>query len=781
MTDFVMTQGGDAKDGAQYGNTSPGVEGTDYPDFTNGGDTLNTAGFAATNISGILGDDTATAALIIGNGGSATLSGDLQTRSTSAQLDFRGGTFEQGAHALEVAPNANGATLLTLASQGVNASVWNASAGARIRTNLTRGATSVEGMNTGPGDAAHPGTFAVAWAAGVKYHGFGDGETVFGFYWSAQTGDSFTWDGGAYVDCGQIVPNLGPQGANIDSTFRMDGVAIGAWRGTFSAASRDTQPMPLRNFFNTNPTVVARITNCALFHDDPSDGYSLWPEFMGPGPLDLSGTRYINYGGAMAQQDVTLDGGMLAITNELDDVTFAIGRDATSTQSCNDFSVVGSAPNAHLLTIQGDGSGTTYPISGLFFDGCGFTFPGDPGDMPMIYSQRVEGANWLMVHSGGWPQPSLDTDAEFQLTRGTMHAAGNVLCGEAQGNATMIGDFKNCLISAPYTGAMFTQGGTSALAQSAASLNYNAFNPAEMDSGNLTHGTLGGLSYLAGDMSGILTDGANDIAVNDFGFADTTRHGYTWAASLGFAQSGAGLRDALLAYYGIDINGDDVAANASATPANYRAYMQAGYTSNNQTFAGAGEGGVDLGAFDIAPLNPLAFTTAPSEVVRTGTDYTLTISGGGFGASQGSGSVTLGTPDDVTVVSQTVQSWSDTSVTFDVAPGALTVGATDLVIRLTTDGGQPYEEEGVTLRHPRTTFPIQNLAGSALASETGIAWWVRPDRDSAPDDSGTGETTDGSGDCVISLPTTTMTPGDGCIIDAVLDDNTYGVYEGTVA
>ncbi|MBV2125750.1 MAG: hypothetical protein KUF75_11405 [Candidatus Thiodiazotropha sp. (ex Ctena orbiculata)] len=595
MTDFVATQAGDARDGGTYGNTSPGVEGTDYPDFTSGGDTLNDGGFAITNVSGILGDDTATPPLSVG--GTVTLSGDLEIRPGDEAIAFNDGTLNQGAHSISVEPNDIAATLISLAGSGT--SVWNASG--EIHHDGTRNSNGTcEGLHM-PESYNPSYSFHVNWP-GVKYYGFGSGYGTEGLFWNGWAGDSFLWDGGKYTDCGQLRINLGPQGFTQQTTFRMDAVAMGAWRGTFSNGHVNNHPIRLQNFI-ASPTTMPRITNCLIFNDDPSDGWQLYPQYSGSGEIDLSGTTFLNYGVGCEYKDTNLDDTWFVITTETDDVSIGIGRDSTSTQSFNRVSITGASPNAHLVSISGDGSGMTYTIDDLIVDGCGYTYPGDRGDMPLIYSQTVTFNNILQVHSGGGINPSLSSSSTININRGTLHRAVNILCGEGGGagsNATMIGDIKNLIISDPYTDGAFTDGGGFMTNQTAADVDYIAFIEAEMDANNLTHTTLGGNGYFDSDMTGHLAYGTNDIHVTDFQFVDNTRNGYVWASSLGYANSEQGLEDAILAGFGVTSDGADQTVDANANHANYRAYMIAGFTSSNTNLQGAGEGGADFGAFEIA-------------------------------------------------------------------------------------------------------------------------------------------------------------------------------------
>ncbi|MCU7839774.1 MAG: hypothetical protein KZQ94_10410 [Candidatus Thiodiazotropha sp. (ex Troendleina suluensis)] len=596
MTDFTATQSGDAKDGATYGLTSPGTEGTHYPDFTNGGDTLSTSTFALTNIAGILGDDTAMPPLSVA--GTADLSGRLELRPGAEAVALNDGTLNQGGHEVDVEPNDNAATLFSITGTGT--STWNTGAGAEIHHDGTRNSGGTcEGLVMP--DAYNPAyNLALNWAE-AKYYGFGNGTSTYGMFYNGWAGDSFLWDGGKYTDCGQMRINLAPQGFPQQTTFRLDSVAIGAWRGTFGASGSTDHPIRLNGLI-ASPAIEPRITNCLIFNNDPADNYQLLTEYSGSGEINLSGTTFLNYGLSAGYLDTNIDDCWFAITTEGDDVTIGIGRDATSTQSFDRVSVTGNAANAHLISISGDANSTTYPIDDIIIDGCGYTYPGDRGDMPIIYSQTVTLNNPLQVQSGGGINPSLGSTGTINVNRGTFHQAVNVLCGEgaaAASNTTLVGDFKNCIISRPYGDAMFTDGGGFMATQTAADINYNAFIEAEMDANNLAHGTLTGNGYFDNDMTGHLTDGPNDIHVTNFEFADETRNGYTWANSHGYASTEQGFENAILAFFGVTIAGADQTADPDTNHSNYRAYIEAGYMSSNTSLQGAGEGGVDIGAFDI--------------------------------------------------------------------------------------------------------------------------------------------------------------------------------------
>ncbi|MEW8230357.1 MAG: hypothetical protein AB2745_08540 [Candidatus Thiodiazotropha endolucinida] len=698
MTDFTATQAGDAKDGGTYGNTSPGVEGTDYPDFTNGGDTLDDGGFALTNVSGILGDDTATPPLSVG--GTVTLSGDLELRPGDEAVAFNDGTLEQGAHSISIEPNDNAATLISLAGSGT--SYWNASGaihhdGTRNSNGTCEGLVMPETFNPSY-------NFQVNWP-GVKYYGFGNGTSTMGLFWNGWAGDSFVWNGGKYTDCGQLRPNLGPQGFQQQTTFSINAVAIGAWRGTFGASGSTDHPIRLQNLI-ASPTTMPEMTNCLFFNDDPADNYQLPIEWSGSGEIDVSGSVFLNFGVSCGYLDANLDNTWFVITTETADISIGIGRDATSTQSFNGVSITGNAPNAHLISINGSGSAVTYTINDLFVDGCGYTYPGDRGDMPLIYSQTVTLNNVLQVHSGGGINPSLGSDADININRGTFHLAVNILCGEGAGagsNATMIRDVKNCIFSDPYGDAAFTDGGGNMTDQTAADVDYNAFIETEMRPNNIAHPTLGDDGYFDNDMAGHLSYGTNDMHVTDFQFTDSSRHGYVWANSLGYANSEQGLEDAVLAGFGVTITGADQTADTNATRANYRAYLEAGFTSANTSLQGAGEGGVDVGAFDIS------IPSVNKSVTESGSGAEATGLAVGVGATD-AGSGTDSPP--VSVLQQVVE----TAAAIDSIPGL-----SALITLVETGAGNETLSGGAAVAASDTGTGADSTSGSAevSTSETG--------------------------------------------------------------
>lgn len=699
MALFTAIQTGTAKDGAQFGNASPGTPGVDYPDFANGGDRLDDGGFDLTDVDGILGDDSASPALVK-SGGTITASGNLRLQSTGAHIECNGGELDMNGHELSFAPNANGSTVLTMVGNTTTITCQNA----QMYFDSSRGATSMEGINTGPGDAVHPG-FIIVYLDGSDFHGFGNGDSLDGLYWAARTGDRLRWHGGSYYDCGRYVPNCGPQGFSVDYDIDIDGVFFGFWRGTFAASGRDDQPISLRNLFNTSPTNPMRHTNCAFYHDSVADNYTLNPVFAGPGPMTFAGSRLLGYGMSASQSNVNLDDVMKIFTEHNADVNdMTLGLQAGGGQSAARMMFVGalnSTQGPHLPIITGDAATTSFPAVDWILDGCGKVYSGDAGDQPIIVDQHVEFTRLLMIHGAGGINPSLlnNGGAKISINRFTMHDAEPIITGEAEGHATMLQSIKNGLVSAPRQGALIIDGGGNLVNQTEDAIDYIAFNQVQMNGANQTHGTLGGAGYVGSDAAGSdIAEGANDQITADFQFADSARNGYTWALSLGYTADSDGLRAAILAGYGWDSAGNPVAVDPDATPANYRSYVLGGYTSSNPAFAGAGEGGVDLGVADISI--PLEVSGVTASVQAGGT---LTITGTELDTVT---SLTIGGEDRFADIA----TQAETEITLPVNLGGLPYGVTTV-------------EVGNGLTSDSDTFDFQPVAGNwevdVVAPSTG--------------------------------------------------------------
>lgn len=75
--------------------------------------------------------------------------------------------------------------------------------------------------------------------------------------------------------------------------------------------------------------------------------------------------------------------------------------------------------------------------------------------------------------------------------------------------------------------------------------------------------------------------------------------------------------------------------------------------------------------------------------------------------------------------------------------------------------------------------PVADTGGNPVANESNVQWWARPDRHSAPEDSGAAST-NSNGNLIVDLPNTSKSAGDTVIVEAKLSDGRYGVYEATV-
>ena len=121
-----------------------------------------------------------------------------------------------------------------------------------------------------------------------------------------------------------------------------------------------------------------------------------------------------------------------------------------------------------------------------------------------------------------------------------------------------------------------------------------------------------------------------------------------------------------------------------------------------------------------------AITDAGDELFENG--ESITITGTGFGASQGTGTVKLCPTDNVadgSAQAQTVTSWSDTSITITVSRGSLSF-LTNLYLFVTADGGSSNASGYVVQIEPKVYLreTLVDLTESPLASVTGITAFI---------------------------------------------------------
>lgn len=141
---------------------------------------------------------------------------------------------------------------------------------------------------------------------------------------------------------------------------------------------------------------------------------------------------------------------------------------------------------------------------------------------------------------------------------------------------------------------------------------------------------------------------------------------------------------------------------------------------------------------------------AGDEVFNTG--ESITISGSGFGAAQGTGSVKLSPSDNVAdagAVSQTVTAWSDTSITFTVVKGSLDF-LTGLYLFVTNDDAASNDTGYSVQLEPKVYVreTLVDLQANPVANASGLTaliWRADPASQSNPNETLTSKTTDGSG------------------------------------
>lgn len=160
-------------------------------------------------------------------------------------------------------------------------------------------------------------------------------------------------------------------------------------------------------------------------------------------------------------------------------------------------------------------------------------------------------------------------------------------------------------------------------------------------------------------------------------------------------------------------------------------------------------------------LQPVHVTDVDTDEA-VGTDQTdVVITGDGFGATQGSGTVELWSdPQGTTQVAQTIDSWSDTSIQIDVVQGALSQGTVYVVV--TNDSSEENAPFPITLG----LAPYDDVV-SALNPDH---WW-QLDNDAYVDSAGTVDmTTDVvDGGAFVSSPLICEKNGSVWRIDAVTD------------
>lgn len=146
--------------------------------------------------------------------------------------------------------------------------------------------------------------------------------------------------------------------------------------------------------------------------------------------------------------------------------------------------------------------------------------------------------------------------------------------------------------------------------------------------------------------------------------------------------------------------------------------VTAGDADFDVTFNTANEGSWVAAAFPEAGAGPSApsLDTIPSTAFP---GQSRTVSGSGFGATQGTGGLTIGG------VSQTITSWSDTSITFTTVLGANSYG-TGKVVELTTDAGGTDTGAIELVANTAGGFGVVTMSSPNTTDESSVAFGATP-------------------------------------------------------
>lgn len=667
MTDYVANQSGAFGTATVW--TPNGVPGA--------GDTIETAGFAITGVSGTLGDDVGAAITL--SGGSVTLSGNVELRpgSTLAGIAFEGGTFNQGAHTVTVAPTGDDRHLATFTNNAGAATTWTSSAGASCVHSTARGSTRCHGFAKADTTAF---ALTIDWDS-MTFDGFGLGTAYPAFNGhNIKAGDMFRWQGGIFKNNGRVY------WANITGDFDVDGLAIGWWAGSDYAEGTNTQTW---RWQTASAGTTRNFTNCLWYRD--TDTRYTFPVFTGANhAIDFSGCVFVGISVSGVQPHHNMSGTThIQATGGDYVIGFSTNITAATAESTSDIVVMAqSTINPHVPTTTGV-AGSSYTFNGLILDGLGSSGLGEIGDQP-ICNVPTTVNNLLIVHGAGGPQPSLNPNGQINGNRWTIHQGNGIIMGESASAATQIGTVRNVLLSQPKNQKFIFDAGGTLVEQTSMIVDYVAFDPADMAAANEDHPVLAATEgYVSSVMAPYINGyGANDVVVADPGFVDGSRHGLTWASSLGYAPTLTGLRDAVLAGYGVNSTGASVTVDAAAALSAYRTYMAAGYVPTNEALRAAGFGGVDIGAYNLA-----AAEEPPVDPAVPGAVY----AGGSIG---GAVYATYVAPDEAPPAT--------VSITSVGAAGVVTAGAT------TTLRGQHLDE---------LSYVIASAVGHAAHNQT---WALNP-------------------------------------------------------
>jgi phage gp36-like protein len=565
-----------------------------------GGDTFETNGFNLTSCAGIFGDDVTNFAGHI-NGGSVTLTGQVEGHAVSEVFYFEDGTLHQGAHDIINSPTfANSGCAVANFSQTFgHTNTWNSFGGDRISRNVRGSTHSILFANPSTSLA----TLNINWTNGGRTEGHGNGVTnpaLAAFFLNSN--DSWTYQGGGrIINCGQLDIRLG---LNQTAVFDWDDIFIGFFNGTGYTANRDQLPFNIREG-HSNPTTVPRLTNALFYDADAANDMTLDLTHVG-GPIDVTNLRTVNFDDTLGSNDLIAAQNMMVIgTSTTNDCSIGAGANATPNSgvpNIDNIAIIQGAPaGVHAPTFSGDSA--NYTVNNMVIDAMGLVSLSEVGDQP-ICNMPVTINNLVTIHGAGGVNTSLNINGSVNINGWTIHAAVGIIMGESPGNssATELGNINNVIISQPYKPNLVNDYGGAAVNQTAHNVDYIAYRVADMDAGNEVHPVLGGAGYVAAGIADHIDNyGANDRLYTDAQFADPTRHALTWCATFaGFAATLSDLGRLMLASVGLDNAGAEIAPVAGVSSTEYWAYIQGGYTSSNPDFAGTGLAGADFGAFPVA-------------------------------------------------------------------------------------------------------------------------------------------------------------------------------------
>ena len=652
MTNYVANQSGAMTTSSVW--TPNGVPGA--------GDTISTNGFNITGVAGILGDDAGIPITI--NGGSVSISGNLELRpgGTNAAIAFNGGTLTQNAQAITIAPNGNGRWGAIFNNNGGATNTWTSSGtGAKFLFSTARGATTAQLFSKGSSAGF---TLNINWNYMIV-NGWGNGTglpAVPNHF--IEGNDNFTWLGGRLSNCGHWSLRDGgnPGASNQD----WQDVAIGWWNGTGYADDSNTLT-PLRLERASAGSGVHRFLRC-LFYKEVTDTRTIRLRLNTTyNPIDFSNCIFMNYDldmSSVGNVAHNFTGSMVVQTDAIESNNTSFGVlvpfGATTPPIINDMCFLAHKDaNPHNPNLDGDPS-ITITVSGVITDGLGSQTPtGEVGDQP-ICRTNVQMNNYLIIHGGGGPNPSLAANGRINGNRWTIHQGYGVILGEGGGSGTNLGTITNVLLSQPSRGNLVFSGGVTHFTQTSENINYVAFDPADMTASNIDHPVLAATEGYIDSTTGAYINnyGTNDIVVPDPQFVDATRHGLTWINTFGYPATLTGLRDGILAGYGTNNVAAEVSPEVGITTQAYRSYIYQGYAPQNAALNNTGLGGVDIGAVDyVAPggdttqPNVLTFTINTPNVTDTAIividDFTANDNVGvtGYIITESNSQPTLGNPN----------------------------------------------------------------------------------------------------------------------------------------